>query len=813
MKTYAHRLYHFLGGIHVALFLIAAAAVFVIAGTFIESTTQSHRFAANFTYSNPLFALLLWGFFVNILFSATRRWPFKVRHIPFLVTHLGLLMMLSGVLGKHYFGVQGTMSLMEGGASQEIFELGSYAVQVEKHAVPPARYALQSTLGGGFDSVIASNADGLDLRLAAFHPHSTERYASWVKGDYAVISGLNPIAIYEMDFADMDATIPLGAKARFYPSAPAWRLYAIRTALPAKAIAQLYRQNAQLRVVERLTAKVIADMPLVQAMQSPVELGEYGAATFGLQLPFSTITGLDDPQLQVQLRAGHSEKPLQMKIPLDGAHALLNINLTTPYLGSLPIAVDIDSPPLLAIIEDENYDVHLAAVDAHGRLSWQAFRSDNLEALLAYDEGFGGYAVQAALPFKQKASSRAWREAAIMHRLAEQLRLAVMQGIELSPPLQLWQQACQKADVDYIETFMSLLRHWDATYSWIYPKDVPLPPNLAPLMAQLDLRSIPARQRQACQWTMDFFEQLETPLQQGQDVLEILRAKQWPLLSTLEAELPHQGPLSSAESSAILAQLIQQIFSAADLLPLMQSIEAKKPPTAELQAALFSAYLRAYAIHISSVVPLPASIEELEQLLQVYATAKNEPAATDPTAVVLETTVIPAQQSVPPSSKLEDHFPLIKLVARKGELTQATHLSYDHYGTGLKWPILNGEYLVRFQPAYSAIPYRIRLRHARQINYPNSSQPYSFESDLIITDTRSGQQIEKTISMNHVHETWDGYRFYLASLTPPTEGAVKRVQIVVNHDPAKYWLTYPGAFLVSCGILLLFAMRPYRQRK
>src|SRR4051812_16691922 len=96
-------LYYFLGGVYFALILISSVALFVIAGTFIESLTQSHSYAALFTYENPLFSALLWGFFINILFSATRRWPFKWKHIPFLITHLGLLMILAGVLAKHYF--------------------------------------------------------------------------------------------------------------------------------------------------------------------------------------------------------------------------------------------------------------------------------------------------------------------------------------------------------------------------------------------------------------------------------------------------------------------------------------------------------------------------------------------------------------------------------------------------------------------------------------------------------------------------------------------------------------------------------------
>ena len=63
--------------------------------------------------------------------------------------------------------------------------------------------------------------------------------------------------------------------------------------------------------------------------------------------------------------------------------------------------------------------------------------------------------------------------------------------------------------------------------------------------------------------------------------------------------------------------------------------------------------------------------------------------------------------------------------------------------------------------------------------------------------------------MNHVHETWDGYRFYLANMTPSEVGSVKKVQIIVNLDPGKYWLTYPGGIMVVVGSLLLLWFRPY----
>ena len=62
--------------------------------------------AASWVYSHPLFAVLLSGYFVNILFSALSRFPYKRLHIPFLITHLGLLMILTGQFLKLEFGQQ-----------------------------------------------------------------------------------------------------------------------------------------------------------------------------------------------------------------------------------------------------------------------------------------------------------------------------------------------------------------------------------------------------------------------------------------------------------------------------------------------------------------------------------------------------------------------------------------------------------------------------------------------------------------------------------------------------------------------------------
>src|SRR5262249_46812613 len=114
-----------------ALGLIGVTALAVIAGTLLESRTGSHLFAAQITYEHPFFQLLLSLYFVNILLSALRRWPFKIRHIPFLITHLGLLMILAGTMIKNRFGLQGQMSIWEGSASQQVLLPHTFALHVE----------------------------------------------------------------------------------------------------------------------------------------------------------------------------------------------------------------------------------------------------------------------------------------------------------------------------------------------------------------------------------------------------------------------------------------------------------------------------------------------------------------------------------------------------------------------------------------------------------------------------------------------------------------------------------------------------------
>lgn len=453
-------LIRFLGSLPFALFLIGSTALFVAVGTVLESKTSSHRYAALFTYSNPLFLALLGGYFVNILFSALNRYPYKIKHIPFLITHLGMLLILMGTFIKVKYGLQGNLRLLEGGVAKTVLLPETYALQVFK---PDQREQLLLAKELKLDEARGD----IKIDVVGFAPHSHVEYDTWVKQGHVFIDGLKPFLVHP----DKEI-LPVATRIKIKDAI--WNVYALKTEQPDALRSKLGKEP-----------------------RPTLLFAETDAATFVTAFPEK-----GDPYTEIYTK---------------------------------------EYPKKLAV----------------------------------YDQGYGGYR-------------------AFFH---------------------------------------------------------------------------------FADWT------LETPL---------------------------------------------------------------------------------------------------------FCRCKPQPT----------------------HSKIEDLRPQMTVRAHSAQGTEFITLPFQHQGDGLKWPVLKGSALLRFQPAQKELPLSVRLRQARQITYPHSAQPFSYEADVVFTYP-DGTIIEKTLSMNHVYETWEGTRFYLANMSPIEPGSVKEVHIVVNHDPAKYTLTYPGALLMCCGIFLLFWWNPY----
>lgn len=775
----------FLGGISFAITLISLTTLFVIAGTFLESLTDSHHYASRFIYGNLLFHLLLWGFFVNILVSAMRRWPFQWRHVPFLITHLGLLMILGGALVKNYWGMQGGMAIQEGTASQRVFLSDTYALQIEaKDPVHPFRVVTyQVPLSRNLEEIPQSTHENLaDLGIKFLHaaPHSVEYQETWIKDGKGSISGIGPFSIDD-------------GPAQLHLEKQQWSVFALQSDTPSEAAEKLYLENLSLIVKNIASNEILYEGPYKKEIRLT-----NATAKCELHFNFSAITGFESPEILIQAL---NQK---IAIPLSGPSCLHNVHASDGYLGSNALSVDLHQRPMLAFIQDMQDDIYFFAFDPWGQVHGEPFRKDSIQTLIAYDQGFGGYAIQAQLPFPSL--GRDVREKAQLHHLGGQLRqsLASAPDSSLSPPLEALKKACEKKGFDFVEKCLEYLWHWDRSQAWLYPLSATIPDALSHVIGEIDWESVSSQDLKACYWTSQLIPELEKEIEQGKDLLKVLEERGWPLIEGLKQIKNSSLPCTQKETELVLSNLAKQIYEVADRLP---------PPQLNLttNAQLLSAYLRIYDIHLKQISAPAEQENESEARLREYAKANNLmlPWAASGIAMI-ETPIIYRFQPAEPRQKLESNIPSITLEVSLKNLKEQVTLAYDRFGAALPIPVLQGQYLLRFLPRQATLPYRVRLRDARQISYANSSQPFSYESDLWIKDIRTGVVEEKTISMNNVHETWDGHRFYLANISPPNESAVQRVQLIVSHDPGKYFLTYPGAIILLLGIFLLFWIRPYR---
>lgn len=657
------KLYHFLGGIHFAITLIGFTAIFVIAGTFIESKTNSHQYAASLTYGHPAFITLLVFYFINILFAATRRWPFQWRHTPFLTTHLGLLMILSGVMFKSIFGIQGVMLLTEGSASDQLILTETRVIRLENRDREIAFYPIKKK--------------NSSFQVTGYAPHSTERAETWIKGRVGVISGLPSFPVFNWSESEK---IAISGHAQFQspPEAP-WDIIAIKTNSVKEAINSIYQKGL-----------------------------EQGTAN----LNYCPINGFQNPIVEVD----------GTLIPLDGNGALFNEK-----------NIDLKHTPTLVLIQDFFENTHLFFFDSHGRVHNKIFHSDALERYVVYDDGFGGYAAYAEIPvFTQ---SREGKSQTIFNLL--QTEIAKADPETLSPPLQLLHNACPET---FSECFMNFL----------YGKEI---------LPELNWKLVDPNVYNALKWSANYFSEIHTK----SDLVN----KGWPL------------PIPDLEGEELIANVMQHVLAIGDQLP----DDGPKVTNTKLYAT----YLRAYGLSLSVITP---------PLNQIPFTKET---------VTIECPITFKVKPAKSLTKMEDNIPVVSLQFLSKEKLS---LPFDRLGSGLCRPTADGQFVARFQPLLKKIPHRIRLRNAKQISYTNSQQPFSYESDLLVT--HKGKSEEVKISMNQVYETWDGFRFYLSSISPPNETEVKRVQLIVNYDPAKYLLTYPGGIIVSLGILLLFWFWPKR---
>lgn len=105
--------FKFFASLRLGIILLVALGLSLAAGTFVESAHGADA-AKLLVYHTPWFRLLLILLGLNLLASALDRWPWKQKHVGFLTTHLGIILILAGSLVSQAFAVEGQLAIAEG---------------------------------------------------------------------------------------------------------------------------------------------------------------------------------------------------------------------------------------------------------------------------------------------------------------------------------------------------------------------------------------------------------------------------------------------------------------------------------------------------------------------------------------------------------------------------------------------------------------------------------------------------------------------------------------------------------------------------
>lgn len=113
------KIFRFLASLKLAVVLLVALAFILAAATYYESVYDT-KTAHHLVYGSPLFAIFLTMLGVNVFCSAAIRYPWKPHQTGFVVTHLGIIIILAGSLVTMMSGVDGTLALREGESGKRV---------------------------------------------------------------------------------------------------------------------------------------------------------------------------------------------------------------------------------------------------------------------------------------------------------------------------------------------------------------------------------------------------------------------------------------------------------------------------------------------------------------------------------------------------------------------------------------------------------------------------------------------------------------------------------------------------------------------
>lgn len=117
-------LYRFLSSLKLAVFVISSLAISQAIATFIESIYDIPM-GRYYVYDTRWFYGLMGLLGVNIFMVAASRFPWKRRHVPFLMAHVGILTLLTGSWITSQHGVDAQLMISEGSLQNSLSLTGN----------------------------------------------------------------------------------------------------------------------------------------------------------------------------------------------------------------------------------------------------------------------------------------------------------------------------------------------------------------------------------------------------------------------------------------------------------------------------------------------------------------------------------------------------------------------------------------------------------------------------------------------------------------------------------------------------------------
>jgi len=141
------RILKLLGSLRIAVPLLIAIAAVLAWGTIYEARFGTAA-VQRFVYHAWWFQALLGFLAVNLALAALERYPWQRRHLPFVLAHIGIILILmGGILGAR-FGVEGQMTIPEGQAEHVIETPGNVLVVHQPnpgmHHIIPTQFETQA---------------------------------------------------------------------------------------------------------------------------------------------------------------------------------------------------------------------------------------------------------------------------------------------------------------------------------------------------------------------------------------------------------------------------------------------------------------------------------------------------------------------------------------------------------------------------------------------------------------------------------------------------------------------------------------------